>query len=358
MLSFIQVYHTSSRNAFCEAWRKSNGKEGEILFNRIGLTKAAAFIQQSIPRGPTASSYLAYLQSSNMADSIYAFTNRLDHGAKDAFIKIYPDIERERHLALTGDSTTEYLYHTAFDEYVTQKKEVNTDIAPEDTLGRRVLQANEQGGISGQTAMEDLQLEANIFDWFGRLFKRLFFISDDQDEAEEEAPAPSTQELESSEQEQGAAQASRAGGTPSFSSRTQGGGGGTGGKCAAEGDMAKVCGASGKGLPKECCATTVSTTTSDTADTSTTSLICDPNGSGMCVANLGSYGGGEVGRGLIMESPGWLVHKDSSRASAQAVDAAIAARKKRRMRGRVPVVGGLLESATSFLGGMLKSMGL
>ena len=114
------------------------------MFNRIGLTKAAAFIQQSIPRGPTASSYLAYLQSSNMADSIYAFTNRLDHGAKDAFIKIHPDVERERHLALTGDSTMEYLYHTAFDEYVTQKEEVNTDIAVEDTLVRRVLQAEEQ----------------------------------------------------------------------------------------------------------------------------------------------------------------------------------------------------------------------
>lgn len=299
-----------------------------------------------------------------MAHSIYAFTNRLDHGAKDAFIKIHPDVERERHLALTGDSKTEYLYHTAFDEYVTQKEDGNINnagAAAEDALARRVLQANEQGGIAGQTAIEDMQVEANIFDWFGRLFKRLFLISDDQDEAEEAAPMPaSSKEPESSEQEQGAAQASRARGAPSFSSRTQGGGGGggTGSKCAAEGDMAKVCGASGKGLPKECCATTT-TTTSDAVD-ATTSLICDPSGSGMCVtnSNLGSYGGGEVARGLIMESPGWLVHKDSSRATAQAIDAAIAARKKRRMKGRVLVVGGLLESATSFLGGMLNSMGL
>ena len=96
------------------------------MFNRIGLTKAAAFIQQSIPRGPTASAYLAYLQSSNMADSIYAFTNRLDHGAKDAFVKVHPDIERERHLALTGGRGTEYLYHTAFDEYITQQGNAGT----------------------------------------------------------------------------------------------------------------------------------------------------------------------------------------------------------------------------------------
>ena len=110
--------------------------------------------------------------------------------------------------------------------------------------------------------------------------------------------------------------------------------------------MAKACGASGK-APKECCATT-----SDGSK----GLICDPNGSGMCVVeNVGSYGGGEVARDLIMESPGWLVHnkaKDSS--SGATADAAIETRKKkkkrRRMRGRV---GGLIESVTSFLGGML-----
>ena len=314
------------------------------MFNRIGFTKKSAFIQQSIPRGPTASAYLAYLQSSHMADSIYAFTNRLDHGAKDAFTKIHPDIERERHLALTGDSTTGYLYHTAFDEYVTQKEKIDSaGLAAELQSVRRMLQIDEQGGIAGQTAMEDLELEANIFDWFGRLFKRLFFDPDDQDEAEEAAPTASAQEPESSEQEQGASQRSRAGGTPLFSSRTKGGGGGGGNNCAAEGDLAKACGASGK-APKECCATT-----SDGSK----GLICDPNGSGVCVENVGSYGGGEVARDLIMESPGWLVHKATGKDSSGATaDAAIETRKKkkRRMRGRV---GGLIESVTSFLGGML-----
>ena len=302
------------------------------MFNRIGFTKKSAFIQQSIPRGPTASAYLAYLQSSHMADSIYAFTNRLDHGAKDAFIKIHPDVERERHLALTGDSTTGYLYHTAFDEYATQKEKIGgAGLAAELQSVRRVLQANEEGGIAGQTAMEDLELEAHIFDWFGRLFKRLFFDPDEQDEAEEAASA-----AESSEQEQGVSQVSRAGGTPLFSSRTKGGGGG-GNNCAAEGDMAKTCGASGK-APKECCA----------------GLICDPNGLGLCVENVGSYGGGEVARDLILESPGWLVHEDdSSRTTADAVDTAIETRKKKRRRRMRGGVGGLIESVASFLGGML-----
>ena len=320
------------------------------MFNRIGFTKKSAFIQQSIPRGPTASAYLAYLQSSHMADSIYAFTNRLDHGAKDAFIKIHPDAERERHLALTGDSKTGYLYHTAFDEYATQKEKVGSaGLAAELQSVRRILQANEKGEIAGQTAMEDLELEANIFDWFGRLFKRLFFDPDDQDEAEGADPTASAQEPKSleddQEQEQGASQRSRAGGTPLFSSRTKGGGGGGGNNCAAEGDLAKACGASGK-APKECCATT-----SDGSK----GLICDPNGLGLCVENLGSYGGGEVARDLIMESPGWLVHNKEDFSSRAEADAAIETRKKkkkrrRRMRGRV---GGLIESVTSFLGGML-----
>ena len=331
------MYHTSSRNAFCDAWKKTNGEEGGILFNRIGLAKATAFIQQSIPRGPTASAYLAYLQSSNMADNIYAFTNRLDHGAKDAFTKIHPDVERERHLALTGDSKTEYLYHTAFDEYVTEKEEGDTAIAVENTLVRRMLQAEEQ------SLEEKLRRPPNIFDRIVNFFKRIFLISGGD---EEETSTLSSNEDQ--EQERGSVQASRASGTPSFTSRTRGDGGS---KCAAEGDMAKACGASGKGLPKECCASTDAATT-------TTSLVCDPNSSGMCLASntLGSYGGGEVARGLILDFPGWLVHKDSSRATARAVDVAIAARKKRRRRGRVG--GRLLESATSFLGGMLNSLGL
>jgi hypothetical protein len=330
------VYHTSSRNAFCDAWKKTNGRHGEILFNRIGHAKAAAFLQQSIPRGPTASAYLAYLQSSNMADSIYAFTNRLDHGAKDAFVKVHPDVERERHLALAGGPETAYLHRTAFDESGAQQQD-NDGVTHATTSVRRVLQAEDLSGL----------VEANLFDWLGSFFKRFFrIIADDEDdeakvEAEEEAPATTTEEPE---QEPGSAQVNRAGGTPSFSSRTKGGGGGGGGggKCAAEGAPAKSCGASDKGISKDCCAT----------------LGCDPNGSGLCVSE-NHYGGGEVVRGLVMESPGWLVHStdqqdgsgSSSRGAETQQEAAIDASTPARrgwLRGSVP----------SFLGGMLNALGL
>eukprot|EP00592_Proboscia_alata_P017761 CAMPEP_0194392952 /NCGR_PEP_ID=MMETSP0174-20130528/123023_1 /TAXON_ID=216777 /ORGANISM="Proboscia alata, Strain PI-D3" /LENGTH=896 /DNA_ID=CAMNT_0039188573 /DNA_START=356 /DNA_END=3047 /DNA_ORIENTATION=+ len=82
---FEILYKTSSRDAFCNRWKTLNGKGGEKVLN------------PSIhgPRGPTATSYIAYLYQHGLAEEIYHFSDATFHGRKPQFVKI---LEREENI--------------------------------------------------------------------------------------------------------------------------------------------------------------------------------------------------------------------------------------------------------------------
>ena len=78
-------FHTPSRDAFCQYWREVYGHNGETLQAREGGRKLA--LSTGVPLTPTATSYVAFLYRSNLADELYHFTNVLVHGSKPLFIR-------------------------------------------------------------------------------------------------------------------------------------------------------------------------------------------------------------------------------------------------------------------------------
>jgi len=86
VLDFDMLYHTKTRNAFCEKWKEEYGEEGEDLYAN---DKRALRIKRFIgPKGPTGTSYTAYTISQGEGD-MYKFTDRSLYGARDNFIKIF-----------------------------------------------------------------------------------------------------------------------------------------------------------------------------------------------------------------------------------------------------------------------------
>ena len=98
ILDTDMLYHTPSRNAFCQAWKAENGDLGEFFAAAEG--DHTRFLERSTPRGPTATSYLAHLYKTREADNLYSFSNRLRYGTKDAFVKVHHNAEIEHHKRL------------------------------------------------------------------------------------------------------------------------------------------------------------------------------------------------------------------------------------------------------------------
>jgi len=95
VLDTDMLFHTRIRDVFCDAWKEENGELGEELALKEGGLDA--YLIRSVPRGPTATSYVAHLYLTGMAGNMYEFTNRLHYGSKDAFARIHADFEEKRH---------------------------------------------------------------------------------------------------------------------------------------------------------------------------------------------------------------------------------------------------------------------
>ena len=93
VLDFDMLYHTETRNKFCDEWKERNGDEGEDLYkhqqHRLLLRKNKIIG----PAGPTGTAYTAYLVREGK-DGMYKFTDRSLYGARDAFIKIFAKEEK------------------------------------------------------------------------------------------------------------------------------------------------------------------------------------------------------------------------------------------------------------------------
>uniref|UniRef100_A0A7S2A676 Uncharacterized protein n=1 Tax=Trieres chinensis TaxID=1514140 RepID=A0A7S2A676_TRICV len=105
ILDTDMVYHTPSRDSFCDAWKEENGELGEALAQAEG--GLASYLDHSTPQGPIATGYVAYLLKIGMADNLYEFTNRLHYGSKDPFVHVHIDAERERYGMLMAERRME-----------------------------------------------------------------------------------------------------------------------------------------------------------------------------------------------------------------------------------------------------------
>jgi len=103
VLDFDMIYQTSARNDFCAFWKTAHGPNGALLSSR---RKFPADLQH-ILRGPSATSFVAYLYSIGVADTIYAFSDKTMHGSSDVFVKVLEEDEQlNHHLHLKGGSAS------------------------------------------------------------------------------------------------------------------------------------------------------------------------------------------------------------------------------------------------------------
>jgi len=87
VLDFDMLYHTKTRNKFCDEWKKKFGLEGEDLYksqpNRFLLRKGKIIG----PKGPTGTAYTSYLSANKMDGKMYKLIDRSLYGARAPFIK-------------------------------------------------------------------------------------------------------------------------------------------------------------------------------------------------------------------------------------------------------------------------------
>lgn len=93
ILDMDMPYHVPSRDAFCRFWREQYGQYGEALEAREGGRKMA--ISSGVPLAPTATSYVAYLYRTGLADNLYHFTNVLVHGSRPSFVRVKEEEDGE-----------------------------------------------------------------------------------------------------------------------------------------------------------------------------------------------------------------------------------------------------------------------
>lgn len=86
------LFHTETRNKFCEEWKEKNGEEGEDLYR---FHKRRLQVRKKIvgPAGPTGTDYSGYLIREG-SDGMYKFTDRSLYGARANFIKIFAKEEK------------------------------------------------------------------------------------------------------------------------------------------------------------------------------------------------------------------------------------------------------------------------
>ena len=309
ILDFDMVYHTSSRNAFCHEWKKENGDEGEVLLDQLGGS-GAHLLQSGTPRGPTATSYYAYLENTGMADNIYTLSNRLDNGSIDHFHKVREDEEVERHLAALGQVPTQRM-----------AKEVQPNAKPGPprdaeavALHMAALQSNfgsvrrmdvaNDGSVRRMlqsTGEEEPGFFARLWQHFLDFFRRLFFIKTDDEKEDPYEPLVDVTRYGDNESKETSAERA-----PVSPSRAKAAGG-----------------------------------IQFASQTSANS------GNKMLDENTW-YSGGSTNRELIVERPGWLVQKDRNRKDAAFV--AKQARKRQQKRKRAARVERTRRSLRSLFG--------
>ena len=301
ILDMDMVYHTSSRNAFCHEWRRKNGDQGELLLDRLGGSDAYLdLLRSGTPRGPTATSYYAYLENSGMADNIYAFTNRLDHGAVDHFVKVHQDEEVERHLAAMGQVPT----HRMAKEVPQNGKSGPPQDAEAVALHMAALQGN-FGSVRRMDAVDDSSVRrmlqsdesnkeeepgffARLWQRFIDFFRRIFFIKTDDEEKEPYEPLVDVTHYDDAQSE--TSSSDRA---PSAPNRNR----------------AKT---GGIQFAAQTSANSMNTTLEENT----------------------WYSGGSANRELVLERPGWLVQKDRNRNDAAFVARQARKRAQKRKRAR------------------------
>jgi len=108
----LMVFHTASRNDFCDKWKFEFGEQGERIKQRVEkeivmtpmhnnnndsnssrmTTTTTTYEYTYSVLGPTGTSYVAYLASQNHDNNnkdyqLYTFSDRTVYGARDAFMK-------------------------------------------------------------------------------------------------------------------------------------------------------------------------------------------------------------------------------------------------------------------------------
>lgn len=92
VLDFDMLYHTETRNKFCDEWKRMNGDDGENLY--AYQTRRVLRRKKIVgPSGPTGSSYTAYLIREKK-DSMYKMVDRSLYGARAPFIKVFAKEEK------------------------------------------------------------------------------------------------------------------------------------------------------------------------------------------------------------------------------------------------------------------------
>jgi len=107
---FDIMFHTEDRNNFCDEWISNYGPDGTDLYKKDKRAlKRKNFIG---PKGPTGSSYVAFLKV-NGKDKQYKFTDRSLYGARAPFIKIFA--KEEQMDSLTPDELAKRVGVSGFD---------------------------------------------------------------------------------------------------------------------------------------------------------------------------------------------------------------------------------------------------
>eukprot|EP00591_Stephanopyxis_turris_P007579 CAMPEP_0195515324 /NCGR_PEP_ID=MMETSP0794_2-20130614/6429_1 /TAXON_ID=515487 /ORGANISM="Stephanopyxis turris, Strain CCMP 815" /LENGTH=918 /DNA_ID=CAMNT_0040643727 /DNA_START=275 /DNA_END=3031 /DNA_ORIENTATION=- len=102
VLDFDMVFKTDLLKDFCSLWKEKFGEVGQTLSYEHAISPETS-------KGPTATSFVAYLYQKNIADQTYLFSDRTLRGAKDRFIKVF----HEEEYAKYQDALAEVMHHTS-----------------------------------------------------------------------------------------------------------------------------------------------------------------------------------------------------------------------------------------------------
>ena len=137
VLDMDMPYHVPSRDAFCRFWREQYGQYGEALEAREGGRKMA--ISSGIPLAPTATSYVAYLYRTGLADNLYHFTNVLVHGSRPSFVRVKEEEDGE--LVLFEEEEGEFVLSELEEDFDLSEEEDSVEEEAEEDV---VLSAEER----------------------------------------------------------------------------------------------------------------------------------------------------------------------------------------------------------------------
>ena len=95
---FDMIFNTQAKGEFCDVWTKQFGHNGERLYG----PKSPAGAQDVGYRGPSATSYAAYLSGRGRLRELYKFTDRTFYGSRDNFVREFT--EEEEYAAADGEA--------------------------------------------------------------------------------------------------------------------------------------------------------------------------------------------------------------------------------------------------------------